>query len=235
VSPGGSPDANTTMAGTRYCAKCGHPIHFVKLGGRVRPIHEGGQSCPANTRSHPRSLEIPTTFPDAFQEPVKSEPCHCQQNHVLTVQHKDGVSRFNQLVWPWQRHQCAHTKDVDYGLDFLMRTLAGEAHHKISLGLVAGAKRLGGSKAVHIIAVLDCAEQRIHRCLKVQCDPSLPAELIPRAKIAAGSLVGICENGSIHRVVNTSGYAFDCVDYRCSPEELDIPADWVGDPLHIKI
>lgn len=223
------------MTSRRYCAKCGYPIHFVWLGGRVRPIHDNGHTCAESVRARTFSLPFPSIFPPAFEEPVRRELCRCAQATVFTVQHKDGQSRFDQLHWPWKRHQCSHTRGTDYGLDFLERNLAADDHLNPSLALVAGAKRLGGVRGIHIVAVLNCAEPSLHRCLKVQCESSLPESLVGRARISAGALVGICENGTVRQLATTEGYSFDCIDDHCSPEELDIPADWSGDPLNIRI
>ena len=36
-------------------------------------------------------------------------------------------------------------------------------------------------------------------------------------------------NGTVKRLQTLSGYGFDCVDERASPEELEIPAEWLDD------
>ncbi len=44
-------------------------------------------------------------------------------------------------------------------------------------------------------------------------------------------------NGTVTRLQTLSGYRFECLDDRASPEELEIPAEWLaaGDAQNIRI
>jgi len=223
----------------RFCSECGRPIHFIKIGGIVRPIHDDGKPCRAGGGDRQQLLPFPLIFTAAFDHPVKSGPCRCPAAPtVFQVHHRDGVSRFDNLEWPWKRHRCDQTVDADFGLDFMVRKLKENQHGWTKLALVAGAKQSWSlERPFHFVALIECANPERRHCLKVACEDGTPAPLLNRARVLSGALVAMTGNGMVKRLQTLSGYGFDCVDQRASPEELEIPAEWLddGDVRNIRI
>jgi hypothetical protein len=125
---------------------------------------------------------------------------------------------------------------VDFGLDHMERELAGEEHEWVKLGLVVAAKQFWEGQPLHYVALMECADLERRHCLKVRCEDGMPAELLRRARVLSGALVALTGNGTVKRLLTTSGYGFECVDDRCSPDELDIPGQWLGaDPENVRI
>jgi hypothetical protein len=223
----------------RFCAHCGRAISFAFIHGKVRPMHDDGKPCGAGGGDRQRLLPFPQIFTAAFDHPVTSAPCRCPAAPmVFLVQHRDGVARFDALEWPWQRHHCDQTVNADFGLDFMARHLEQEKHGWIKLALVAGAKQAWSlEKPFHYVAIIECTAPEHRHCLKVVCEAATPAPLLNRARILSGALVAMTGNGTVKRLETLSGYGFDCVDQRASPEELEIPAEWLddGDARNIRI
>lgn len=214
----------------RYCSECGRPIHFIRISGIVRPIHDDGRPCLPVNGVQQRLLPFPQLFTAAFECPVKIEPCRCPAAPMVkSVQLRSGVARFDRLEWPWQRHRCDQTVSVDLGLDYLARQLATEHHDWIRLALVAGAKQAWSvSKPFHFVALIECATPEHRHCLKIVCGAETPEALLNRARVVSGTVVALTGNGEVQRLKTLSGFDFDCVDTRASPDELEIPAEWLG-------
>jgi hypothetical protein len=215
----------------RFCAHCGRAISFAYIHGKVRPMHDDGKPCGPGGGDRQRLLPFPQIFTAAFDHPVTSAPCRCPAAPtVFLVHHRAGVARFDRLEWPWQRHHCAQTVDADFGLDFAVRQLKEEKHGWIKLALVAGAKQFwSADKPFHYVALVECANPEHRYCLKVTCEDGIPAPLVNRARVLSGALVAMTGNGTVKRLQTLSGYGFTCVDEQASPEELEIPAQWLGD------
>lgn len=112
----------------------------------------------------------------------------------------------------------------------MARKLAENQRGWIKLALVAGAKQAWSlGKPFHYVAIIECTASEHRHCLKVVCEEGTPGPLLNRARILTGALVAITGNGAVKRLETLSGYGFDCVDQRASPEELEIPAEWLGD------
>jgi hypothetical protein len=214
-----------------FCWDCGRPIHFIKMGRIVRPIHDDGRPCLPGGGGRQRLLPFPQIFTAAFEHPVTSGPCRCPAAPtVFLVHHRAGVARFDRLEWPWQRHHCAQTVDADFGLDFVARQLKEEKHGWIKLALVAGAKQFwSADKPFHYVALIECAVPENRHCLKVACEDGIPAQLLNRSRVFPGALVAMAGNGSVKRLQTLSGCGFTCVDERASPEKLEIPTEWLDD------
>lgn len=223
----------------RFCAQCGRAISFAYIHGKVRPMHDDGKPCGAGGGERQRLLPFPQIFTAAFEHPVTSGPCRCPAAPtVFLVQHRDGVARFDRLEWPWKRHQCDHTGSGDFGLDHMKRQLDERPHEWVKLALVAGTKQSWAlDKPFHHVALIVCANPDHRHCLKVRCEDETPAALQNRARILSGALVVMTGNGVVKRLLTSSGYGFECVDDHASPEELDIPAEWLddGDDQNIRI
>jgi hypothetical protein len=177
-----------------------------------------------------RLLPFPQIFAPAFNHPVTSAPCRCPAGPtVFLVQHRDGVARFDRLEWPWKRHQCNQTIDADFGLDFMARKMAQNQRGWIKLALVAGAKQAWSLEMpFHYVAIIECTNPEHRHCFKVSCEDGTPVALLNRARILSGALVAISGNGTVKRLETLSGYGFCCVDQQASPEELEIPVEWLG-------
>ena len=174
---------------------------------------------------------MPLKFPAAFEHPVTAAPCRCPAAPtILLVQHRGGVARFDALEWPWKRHRCEQTVDADFGLDFMARQLTHDRHGWVKLALVAAAKQSWSlDKPFHYVALVECANPEHRHCLKVSCEDGTPTPLLNRARVLSGALVAMTGNGTVKRLQTLSGYGFQCVDERASPEELEIPAEWLDD------
>lgn len=213
---------------TTICWWCGQPLNFRTVEGIVRPIHPKKTRCPG--RAVVRQLSLPFTqlFVPAFEQPVTVGKCKCPaKSTILRVKHDHGHLLFEQLEFPWKRHVCDEKVDIDYfGLDYLRRQSAQEQDYQMSLALVAGSRRMWGRRPSIYVAVLELARPTVRHRLEVRCDETTPSELIQRAQINPGSLVGLCTNGSVRRLISLSGSGFECVDSNCPPGKLDIPAQW---------
>lgn len=216
---------------TTPCAKCGRPITFVRIRGKICPLHVDRKPCrPAVSKRDEPQLPLPIIFAPAFDNPVISRPCRCSAApSVIIVHHKDGVLRFDRVEWPWKRHCCDSTLATDYGLDFLTRRLSEQNLEGIRLGLVAGAKRFCEDTPFYYVAVLECANTDNKLCLKVRCDPETAPSLAAKARVIPGELVAITGLGPTPNLCTLSGHCFHASTGRYSPEELDIPAEWMGD------
>jgi hypothetical protein len=215
----------------RFCAHCGRAISLAFIGGKVRPIHDDGRPCIPGGSDRQRLLPFPQIFTAAFEHPVMSGPCRCPAAPtVFLVQHRDGVARFDRLEWPWKRHHCDQTVCADFGLDFMWRQLDEGDYGWVKLALVAGARQFWSTdKPFHYVAIIECGNPEQRHCWKVSCEDGIPAPLLNRARVLSGALVAMTGNGTGKRLKTPSGYDFDCVDERASPEELEIPAVWLGD------
>jgi hypothetical protein len=84
----------------RYCSKCGRPISFAFIDGKVRPIHDDKRPCGASGGDRQRLLPFPLIFTRAFEDPVTSGRCCCPTTpNIMLVHHRDGVARFDCLIW----------------------------------------------------------------------------------------------------------------------------------------
>jgi hypothetical protein len=97
-------------------------------------------------------------------------------------------------------------------------------------GVGGGAKQSWSmEKPFHCVAIIECTNPEHRHSLKVICEDGTPTPLLNRARLLSGALVAMTSNGSEKRLETLSGYGFDCVDQRASPEELEIPVEWLGD------
>jgi hypothetical protein len=212
-----------------WCYRCGKPLSFRNIDGIVRPFHpENNTACrPAATHLQFLLPLFTQLFVPAFEEPVTKGHCRCQLKPViLTVRHKDGIVRFEQLDESWKRHECDHTVNPDLGLDHLSRQLAGNGNEVAKLALVAAVRQMWGGRPSVFVAALECGNPKRRHCMEVRYDESTPPKLTERARVHPGSLVALCGTGAVRRVVNLSDFSFECVDPHCAPGNLDIPAEW---------
>ena len=67
--------------------------------------------------------------------------------------------------------------------------------------------------------------------MKLRGDGDLPAQVRQREWIRPGALVVLFKNGEVRSLRDASDTMLECIDARCSPEELGIPVEWNGSGL----
>lgn len=75
------------------CRKCGKPLDFVTLEGRVVPMRPGGQS----------GFTAPVT---SNAQPIQQTKCPKCSFAVYFIQHNGGCVWLDDLGWPWPEHPC---------------------------------------------------------------------------------------------------------------------------------
>jgi len=80
------------------CDKCGASIQFRIIKGRTTPLHDGGR-CSGRGSYSTQAARIAEEF-------CCARPCPDCARMVFYVRHNGGEAWFDELGWPWPKHEC---------------------------------------------------------------------------------------------------------------------------------
>lgn len=214
------------------------PIAFrTNRYGHRYPLYSGVPDEAPGPRRGRRSFDgiyaRSDKFPPALMGGMGERWCKRENRKVWGVELRGGVLLLESMGWEWRRHACECGPVSDFGFDWLFKeamAVVGAAKSRLKpvLAVVAASRGTGGAGAPQFVALVEVTEAMQRRCLRVQLSGVLEAGRVVRgSRIEAGTLMALGIDDSIRWCCSVNTFAFDCLDEKASPAELEIPPEWI--------